>query len=128
MLVREDGTWEVATIWLAADRRVSSSLLYPEARAAVARAWRMSRFDRRDLGPARRRIETLWAAVDRIEPTAALLRGAGDLAEEHGLRAYDAVHLASLEQIADAETVLVAADGDLLAAARSRGFTTAQLG
>ncbi len=89
----------------------------------------MSRCDRRDLG--RRRAAGSRRSGQRSigsSPTAALLRGAGDLAEEHGLRAYDAVHLASLEQIADAETVLVAADGDLPAAARARGFTTAQLG
>jgi len=125
LLVREPGTAAVADVWLAADRRVSSALLYPETRAALARAGRMGRLDRRGLAATRSALELLWAAVDRVEPTKALLTHAGDLAEQHALRAYDAVHLASFEEIADAETVLAAADGELLAAARARGFTTA---
>jgi predicted nucleic acid-binding protein len=125
--VPEDGPATVAETWLGADRRVSSLLLYPEARAALGRVHRMGRAGPRRLGVARRRIETLWAAIDRIELTEQLARRAGDLADEHGLRGYDAVHLASVEQIGDAETVLVSADRPLLDAARSMGFTTAPL-
>lgn len=87
----------------------------------------MGRLDRPRLGRAKQRAEALWEAIDRVEPTIALLRRAGQLAEDHGLRAYDAVHLASVEAIADDETVLVAADGELLAAAHARGITTAPL-
>ncbi len=103
---------------------MSSLLLYPEARAAVARAERMGRLGQRQLGLARRRIEALWAAIDRILLTATLARRAGDLADQHGLRAYDAVHLASLEHVADTETVLVSGDEELLAAARAMGLAT----
>jgi len=84
----------------------------------------MGRLGPPHLGIARRRIEALWAAVDRIGLTAALARRAGDLADQHRLRAYDAVHLASLEYVGDPETVLVSADEELLDAARSMGFTT----
>jgi hypothetical protein len=42
------------------------------------------------------------------------------------LRAYDAVHLASAVSVADAELVVVAADADLLAAARRLGLATAR--
>lgn len=125
LLVREPGTEAVADVWRAADRRASSMLLYPETRAALARARRMSRLDRGALKTARRALELLWAAVDRVPPTERLLARAGDIAEQHELRAYDAVHLASLEAIADVDTVFAAADGELLAAARSRGFMTA---
>ncbi len=84
----------------------------------------MGRFGQRGLGLVRRRVEALWGALDRIEPSDALVHRAGDLAEEHGLRAYDAVHLASVEQLSYEDAVLAAADGDLLAAARERGFAT----
>lgn len=87
----------------------------------------MARIGPRQLGVAGRRLERFWAAIDRVEPTEALARRAGELADAHGLRAYDAVHLASFEQVADPEAVLVSADGELVDAARSLGFTTAPL-
>jgi uncharacterized protein len=102
-------------------------LLYPEARAALERARRMRGLSRSRLSSARRRIEVLWAAVDGLEVTEGLTRLGGDLAERHGLRAYDAVHLASAVSVADADLVLVAADGDLLSAARSLGIATTPL-
>jgi hypothetical protein len=87
----------------------------------------MGRLGTRQLGIALRRIETLWAAIDRIELTEALARRAGDLAQRHRLRAYDAVHLAALEHAGDPETALVSADAELVDAARSMGFTTLRL-
>jgi uncharacterized protein len=99
-------------------------MLYPEARAAIGRAHRMGRLRSPELRRIRRRINALWAAVDRIGLTDLLAHRAGDLAEHYGLRAYDAVHLASLEQVGDPEVVLVSADEELVEAARSMGFTT----
>ena len=57
----------------------------------------------------------------------ALARRAGDLAEQHGLRGYDAVHLASAEAVADPDTVFVAADARLLDAAGALGVMAAPL-
>jgi predicted nucleic acid-binding protein len=111
-----------------AERRVSSSLLYAEARSALARAARARRISGARLREARHGVDALWEDVSPLEVTLTLARRAGELAEEHVLRAYDAVHLASAETIADHDTVLVAADGDLLAAARDRGISTASLG
>jgi uncharacterized protein len=65
--------------------------------------------------------------MTRIEVTEDIVQRATDLAGVHGLRAYDAVHLASFEEIADEESVLVAADGALLTAAGQRGMRTAPL-
>jgi predicted nucleic acid-binding protein len=113
-------------MWESASRRISTLLLYPEARAAIGRARRIGRLDARDLPRARRRVETLWAELDRVPLSERLARRAGDVAQLHGLRAYDAVHLASAASVADSDTVLVAAGGDLLATARAIGITTAQ--
>lgn len=120
----EPGAAEVAGAWLGADRRVSSLLLYPEARAALARALRAGRLDPHRALTARRRVEALWAALDRVELTEALAQRAGDLAERCRLRGYDAVHLASLEHLGRDETVLVSADEELLGAAGTLGFMT----
>jgi predicted nucleic acid-binding protein len=124
LLIPEPGAAEVAEAWRNADRRVSSLVLYPEAWAAMARARRLDRLTARQLGIARDRVDALWTVVDRIALTETLARRAGELAERHELRAYDAVHLASLERVGDAETVLVSADVDLLEAAASIGFAT----
>jgi predicted nucleic acid-binding protein len=103
---------------------VSSILLYAETRSALARARRDARIMPHDLALARRLFERLWEGMYRVEATEEISRQAGDLAEEHSLRAYDAVHLASAVSIAE-NVVFVAADGDLLEAAAHRGLVTA---
>lgn len=127
LLVPERGSLEVRAVWNAAARIISSQLLYPEARAAVARAARAGRLDRERMPIARSRVEQLWREVDRIGVTERLARRAGDLAEALGLRAYDGVHLASFEAVADPAAVLVSADADLNVAARALGFSVARL-
>jgi hypothetical protein len=72
-------------------------------------------------------VEQLWRDLDPLDLTEGLSRRAGQLSELHRLRAYHAVHLASVASVADRETVLVAADGDLVAAARTLGIATARL-
>jgi hypothetical protein len=84
----------------------------------------MGRLDAAQFLATHRRIESLWAAIDRVELSERLARRAGGLATEHRLRAYDAVHLASLESVDDRDTLLVSADNALLDAARARGFST----
>lgn len=60
-------------------------------------------------------LEQLWRELDVVEITRALAQSAGDLAEQFGLRGYDAVHLAAVLHIqADA---MASADDDLLRAA-----------
>lgn len=72
-------------------------------------------------------MDQLVVEVDLLAVTSWITRHAGDLAEKHRLRAYDAVHLASAEAIADEDTLLVAADGDLVRAASANGIATAVL-
>jgi uncharacterized protein len=58
--------------------------------------------------------------MDAIEVTSVLAQSAGDLAEIHGLRGYDAVHLAAAILIS--ADVVVSADAELLAAAIASGL------
>jgi hypothetical protein len=106
---------------------VSNRLLYPEARAALAAAVSVGRIRARALPAARSKLETLWRDVAPMEVTPALAARAGDLAEDHGLRGYDAVHLSSALEIDAADTVLVTSDSRLARAARTLGLTTARL-
>lgn len=124
LLVREPGTSVVAQAWLAAQRTVSSLLLYTEARAALARVRRMQRISPRQHQKALEQLEVFWRDLARVDVDYGLAYRAGELAEQYALRAYDAVHLASLEQ-AGQQVTLVSADGDLLRAAHAMGFAVA---
>ena len=70
-----------------------------------------------------RGLAGLWLELDGIVLDEELAVRAGELAEAFALRGYDAVHLASAEAIAEADTVLVTADRDLASAAASLGMT-----
>jgi hypothetical protein len=126
LVVSEPGTAQAVALWEGADRVFSSLLLYPQSRAALGRAGRSRRLDGRQLVAARKSLDRLWRDVDRIGLTEALALEAGELAERHALRAYDAVHLASLERVHDEETFLVSTDEALLEAASSLGFAALQ--
>jgi uncharacterized protein len=122
LVVTERGSDAARTVWGDSARVASSLLLYPEARAALARAARERR-----TGATRRAttsLELLWEQVVALEIDEPLVRSAADLAERCRLRAYDAVHLASALSVADDEVVLVSADQALLEAARGMGLTT----
>ena len=52
-------------------------------------------------------------------------RMAGSLAETHGLRGMDAIHLASASLLADARPVVVTWDAELRKAAQAEGLSVA---
>lgn len=121
----EPGSDAVSRTWSTATSRASSRLLYPEARAALASATRGGRLGTGVVVQTRRLLERLWEEVERVDLTGRLAHRAGDLAEQHGLRGYDAVHLASFEAIASDAALLVTFDGGLRRAALAMGFTVA---
>jgi uncharacterized protein len=130
LVVNEASTAVCNRIWNESARVVSVRLLYPEARAALARARRMGRLTRSQLTAAVIELDSIIDEIDLVEITAELAHTAGELAQQHGLRGYDAVHLAAAHSIVDNDLVLVAGDTDLIAAAQSIGITvtTASLG
>jgi predicted nucleic acid-binding protein len=70
-------------------------------------------------------LEDLVEQIDFLEITPDLARDAGRLAQQHGLRGYDAVHLAAGVTINGPDVVFVTGDGELAAAARAAGLATA---
>lgn len=74
---------------------VSALVAYPEVRAALARASRSGRFPAGEYVMAKRTFEADWQSLQRLDVDDPLVRLAGDLAEQHGLRGFDAIHLAS---------------------------------
>jgi len=117
----------VQAIWNASHRSVSTRLLYPETRAALARAARNRRLSRQIHAAARAELENLAQQMDWSELTEPLARRAGELAEEHALSGADALHLAAAEGLVEEESVVVTGDLRLRAAARRLGLATAKL-
>ena len=70
-------------------------------------------------------LDELLTQIDIVELDLSLSQRAGELAELHDLRGYDAVHLASAERVADREVVVVAGDEDLVRAAQDLGLSIA---
>ncbi len=85
----------------------------------------MGRITNRQHKVAVAELDTIITEIDHVEITAQLARSAGDLAQSHQLRGYDAVHLAAAIAALDAELVLVTGDTDLAIAARTLGLPVA---
>ena len=106
-----------------ADIVATAAIAYPEARAALARRRREGGLRPRAFAAARRALDEDWPKYLAVDVTAALCRDAGDLAERHGLRGYDSVHLAAYLQVAraagKARVRFSCFDDRLAAAARS---------
>jgi len=108
-------------LWDRADLLVSGQLVYPEARAALAAATRAGRIDESTQVSAVAALEDLYAQLRIIAIDEPLARQAGDLAAQHALRGYDAVHLACALQLEGDDVLLATWDSALNAAARATG-------
>jgi predicted nucleic acid-binding protein len=127
LLVDEAGSEPAGRLWDGADRIVSVRVVYPEARAALAQAHRLGRMTAQQLRAAVDDLDRRCEQIDLFDVDDGLAQRAGDLAEHHALRGYDAVHLAAAHGVSDAELVVVAGDRPLLAAATADGLATASV-
>jgi predicted nucleic acid-binding protein len=123
--VAEEGSDLADELWDAAARKVSSHLIYPEARAALAAASRAGRIDARGLRQGVADLEAAVASLQLVGVDEALAREAGRLAAEYALRGYDAVHLATALSVEDSTLVIVTWDRDLARAALRCGHSVA---
>ena len=98
LYVVEDDSAAVRRLVADADIVVTAAIAYPEARAALARRRREGHLPARAFTAAKRALDDDWPRYLAIDVTAALCREAGALAERHGLRGYDSVHLAAFLQ------------------------------
>jgi predicted nucleic acid-binding protein len=83
----------------AADVVATSALTYVEVRATFARLHRERRLTSSLLRTTTRQFDQQWPALFVLTPTDDLLTAAATLAETHGLRALDSIHLASFQQL-----------------------------
>jgi len=111
-------------LWDVAALGISSVITYAEARAALAAAYRRRDIGARFLRAAVRRFEATWDQMRLIEVDEPLARLAGQLAESHALRGYDAMHLAAALSLRDERLVIATWDRELAAAAADAGCAT----
>ena len=107
LIFDEPGSDAAAELWDRAGLAMAGRLLYPEARAALAAAERSGRIDAATRNRAIDELEEICAQLRIVGIDEALARHAGELAQEHALRGYDAVHLACALAI-DGDDVLLA--------------------
>lgn len=127
LVVEEDGSDLAAALWDGADAVISSSLAYPEVRAALSAANRERRISAKALCTAKGAWAQFWDALAIVEPIRAVLVHAGDIAERYGLLGYDAVHLASALTVPDRYLLMVAWDQRLRTATEQAGLALAPL-
>ncbi len=123
LLIDEVGTAEAAAIWDEPDVLATVRVAHVEARAALAVAQRQRRISPAVFRSAVAGLEMLWSQMSVVEIDDELMRMAGDLATTHGLRGYDAVHLAGAHLVGAG--VFSSADRRLCEAASSAGFHVA---
>lgn len=126
LYVRERGSARVRAQVDQAEAVATSVVAYAEARAAFARLRR----ERPASGKRHRervgQLDRDWNRYAVVELTAAVVRSAGERAEQHSLRGFDAIHLASALWLKSAyadDLVFAAFDGALIAGAKDAGLT-----
>lgn len=123
--VEEKGSSRVQSMVESGEAVATAKIAYAEAFAGFTRKMREGNLDKRQYDLACRQFEADWAAYVRVDLKDDLLYLARDLIRRHGLRGFDAVHLASaltLKTAIDETVTFAAADRRLLRAAATEGL------
>ena len=115
------------TLATEADAVAVGRIAWAEAHAAFARRVREAPSDRDAMETAKRALAADWRHYAIVEITQALMMRAGDYTDAFALRAYDAVQLASAQEVALAtqdQLIFACFDMRLNKAARILGMTT----
>jgi predicted nucleic acid-binding protein len=127
LYIEEAGTDMVRAAVAKAAVIASSLIAEAEMRSALARRKREGVFSPTESNALKKAFSMDWAESLRIPLTEDVSSRAGNLAERHGLRGFDAIHLASAlslrEAPGDEEVWFYSADAKLNLAARKEGFT-----
>jgi uncharacterized protein len=83
----------------ASDLIATSFMSYAETRSALARKSRGREISRATFTKCKREFDRDWLRLHRLPVDEPLVRKAGELAEEHALRALDALHLATADSL-----------------------------
>lgn len=121
----EPDSEEVEARAQAATLIATSSIAYAEVCAAFARCRRDGGLSDLEYRRVLRQFDADWSAFLTVDVSDALVRSAGALAGQHGLRGADAIQLASFERLLAStegdEIEFLSADDRLSGAARNLG-------
>ncbi len=121
----ETGSTEVGRLIREARIAGTSLISRAEVAAAFAKAVRMGLPSRQEMGGVLQTFRMTWPDLLRLELTETVVARADTLAWEHGLRGYDAVHLATAlfwEEAIGEPVVLATFDRELWQAGRVAGL------
>jgi len=124
LYLAEDGSEQAMALFAAAEVAIVNALAFVEVRAALAAAVRAGRLEAAAFETAKADLQTLRETFAVVDP-GGMLDAAADTAERYGLRAYDAVHLATALAVAADDLVFVCWDAELSAAASQAGLAVA---
>ena len=100
LYVAEDSSVDVRAHVRRAEQVASSRVAYPEARSALARRHREGAITAKGLRRAVSALDRDMGSLVVVELYGGVARIAGELAERHALRGFDAIHLASALELA----------------------------
>jgi predicted nucleic acid-binding protein len=124
LYVDEDGSGGVRHQVENAEILVTSIVAYAEVRATFARKRSEKLLTRTECSTVIRQFDLDWPRMMAIPVSRDLVLAAGRLADIHGVRGFDAVHLAAFEAVvaqADGEVHFSSADERLVKAAKKLG-------
>lgn len=123
----EEGAQEANKLVEDAEYIATASITYAQIRAAAATARRLRRIPNdEEYGKVAQAVYEDWITYTLIPVTDRVIRVAGDLADKHGLRGYDAVQLASAIELVNTTPTDIgfsSFDDDLPKAADLQGLT-----
>lgn len=125
LYVEEEGSEAVRSQVSNAKAVATSTIAYVEARAAFARKHRAGDLSEEEYHQVLDTFRQEWPAYLAIDASEAIITMAGDLAERHDLRGFDAIHLASALALRDkiqSPIDFSCADERLTAAAEAQGL------
>ncbi|MCC6345825.1 MAG: type II toxin-antitoxin system VapC family toxin [Nitrospirales bacterium] len=124
--VAEAGSEEVHTLIAQASVVGTAVISHAEVASVLAKAVRMRLLSREEAASALQVFKTEWESLIRLQLTEILISRAATQAWDHGLRGYDAVHLAAAlfwqEMLGDPIT-LATYDRQLWEAAQTTGLS-----
>ena len=120
-LLREPGHDALESIFDSPVELAASRFTYVEVRAALAAARRTGRLTTFEHDRAVESFDVAWRSYAIVELDEPVGKRAGAIAESFGLRAGDAVQLASILELDRDTTMIVAWDARLRAAAHAAG-------
>ncbi len=128
LYIEEEGSRVIEREALGTRILTTSALAYVEMRSALARARRGGRLTSANYATSLEAFESRWSTISAVAVDGDIIREAGALADKHGLRGSDAVHLASAlltRHLSGMDIVFSAWDAPLLAAASEEGLRLA---